>query len=99
MSDWRPSASLDTIAARARLLHQLRDFFAARNVMEVETPLLAQATVTDPNLEVFSVSTDVVGTSPYRFLQTSPEFAMKRLLIIRSFRCWSGIELTGTIGC
>ena len=80
MSDWRPSASLDTIAARARLLHQLRDFFAARNVMEVETPLLAQATVTDPNLEVFAVSTDVVGTSPYRFLQTSPEFAMKRLL-------------------
>ena len=80
MSDWRPSASLDTIAARARLLHQLRDFFAARNVMEVETPLLAQATVPDPNLEVFAVSTDVMGESPYRFLQTSPEFAMKRLL-------------------
>ncbi|MBT5488443.1 MAG: EF-P lysine aminoacylase GenX, partial [Halieaceae bacterium] len=80
MSDWRPSASLDTIAARARLLHQLRDFFAARNVMEVETPLLAQATVPDPNLEVFAVSTDVIGATPFRFLQTSPEFAMKRLL-------------------
>lgn len=80
MSDWRPSASLDTIAARARLLHQLRAFFAARNVMEVETPLLTQATVPDPNLEVFSVSTDVVDASSYRFLQTSPEFAMKRLL-------------------
>jgi len=48
--------------------------------MEVETPLLAQATVPDPNLEVFAVSTDVMGESPYRFLQTSPEFAMKRLL-------------------
>ena len=48
--------------------------------MEVETPLLAQATVPDPNLEVFSVSTGVMGASPYRFLQTSPEFAMKRLL-------------------
>ena len=48
--------------------------------MEVETPLLAQATVPDPNLEVFSVSTDVVDAGSYRFLQTSPEFAMKRLL-------------------
>ena len=48
--------------------------------MEVETPLLAQATVPDPNLEVFSVSIDVADASPYRFLQTSPEFAMKRLL-------------------
>lgn len=80
MSDWRPSASLDMIAARARLLHQLRAFFAARNVMEVETPLLAQATVPDANLEVFAVATDGTDMSPYRFLQTSPEFAMKRLL-------------------
>ena len=80
MSDWRPSASLDMIAARARLLHQLRAFFAARNVMEVETPLLAQATVPDANLEVFAVATDGTDVSPYRFLQTSPEFAMKRLL-------------------
>jgi lysyl-tRNA synthetase class 2 len=89
MSDWRPSASLDTIAARARLLHQLRDFFAARHVMEVETPLLAQATVPDPNLEVFAVSTDVMDASPYRFLQTSPEFAMKRLLAAGSGRYFS----------
>ena len=80
MSDWRPSASLDTIAARAKLLHQLRAFFAVRGVMEVETPLLAQATVPDPNLEVFAVSADVTDASLYRFLQTSPEFAMKRLL-------------------
>ena len=46
----------------------------------METPLLAQATVPDPNLEVFAVSTDGLGKSHYRFLQTSPEFAMKRLL-------------------
>jgi elongation factor P--(R)-beta-lysine ligase len=80
MSDWRPSASLDAIAARAKLLHQLRAFFAVRKVMEVETPLLAQATVPDPNLEVFALSADVTDASLYRFLQTSPEFAMKRLL-------------------
>ena len=80
MSDWRPSASLDAIAARAKLLHQLRAFFAVRGVMEVETPLLAQATVPDPNLEVFAVSADGTDASLYRFLQTSPEFAMKRLL-------------------
>jgi len=36
--------------------------------MEVETPLLAQATVPDPNLEVFAVSTDVIGATPFRFL-------------------------------
>ena len=79
MSDWRPSASLDALTARASLLQQLRAFFAARGVLEVETPLISFATVTDPAIDALCV----VGASPQepqRFLQTSPEYAMKRLI-------------------
>lgn len=76
MVDWRPSASLEALHARARLLASIRQFFAARQVLEVETPLLASAGVTDPALEPFCVDT----AAGVRFLQTSPEYAMKRLL-------------------
>jgi elongation factor P--(R)-beta-lysine ligase len=79
MSEWRPSASLETLAERATLLQQLRSFFLRREVMEVETPLLSQGTVPDPGIEVFSVSS-AAAAGAQRFLQTSPEFAMKRLL-------------------
>ena len=60
------------LLARARLLADIRQFFLQRDVLEVETPLLAQAAVTDPNLQLFKCEG--------RFLQTSPEYAMKRLL-------------------
>lgn len=76
MSNWLPSATVDTLIARAGLLKQVRAFFDARNVIEVETPILSHATVTDPHLEGFPV--DVNGDRG--FLQTSPEYAMKRLL-------------------
>ena len=76
MVDWRPSASLEALHARARLLASIRQFFAARQVLEVETPLLASAGVTDPAIEPFCVDT----SAGVRFLQTSPEYAMKRLL-------------------
>ena len=78
MADWRPSASLDTLVIRARLLQRIRAFFQARGVLEVETPLLCRAAVTDPHLESFVVQQPSQG-SP-RYLHTSPEFAMKRLL-------------------
>ncbi len=79
MSDWRPSASLDALAARAALLKQLRIFFAARGVLEVETPQLSFATVTDPAIDALSVAS-TSPQEPQRFLQTSPEYAMKRLI-------------------
>ena len=79
---WQPSATLDNLRARAKLLADLRHFFAERNVLEVETPVLSYATVT--NLHVHSIpaffqmqGSDVKQTY---YLQTSPEYAMKRLL-------------------
>ena len=78
MGDWRPSASPATLVIRARLLQRIRVFFQAREVLEVETPLLSRAAVTDPHLETFVIQ-DPRGGTP-RYLHTSPEFAMKRLL-------------------
>lgn len=69
---WQPSASLANLQQRARIIKQIRDFFAARNVMEVETPLLCHTSVTDPHIH--SIQAEAF------YLQTSPEYAMKRLL-------------------
>ncbi len=67
---------------RATLLAQIRTFFAEREVMEVETPLLCSAANTDPQIESFSTVCSGPGDSPRRtlYLHTSPEFSMKRLL-------------------
>ena len=72
--NWRPSAAIEQLNKRAELLALIRRFFAQRNVLEVETPLLSHYSVTDPHLDAFSVD------EPALFLQTSPEYAMKRLL-------------------
>lgn len=84
-SDWRPSATLATLRQRAELLARLRGYFAQQGVLEVETPLLASAGVTDPHIPSFSLS-DTPGQDggTQRYLNTSPEFAMKRLLVAGS---------------
>lgn len=74
---WQPSAALDTLRLRAGMLARARAYFAAEGVVEVETPLLSRAAVTDVHLE--SVPAAVAGIGPM-FLHTSPEYAMKRLL-------------------
>jgi len=76
MSEWEPSAGIDELRARAAMLAEVRAFLSSRGVMEVDTPLLGQFAITDPNIELFEVATPE-GT---RFLQSSPEYAMKRLL-------------------
>ena len=78
MSEWLPSASPEGLAARADLLQALRRFFHDRGVMEVDTPLLSQGTVPDAGIDVFRLPGE--GDEADRFLQTSPESAMKRLL-------------------
>lgn len=79
MHDWRPSADLDVLRQRASLLAAVRTFFDRRGVWEVDTPLLAAHTVTDPVLEPLIVQRCGASGRP-RYLQTSPEYAMKRLL-------------------
>jgi lysyl-tRNA synthetase class 2 len=74
---WRPTAGRDALVLRARLLATIRTFFAERGVLEVETPMLSGGATTDPNIDSLHVELSGAGT---RYLHTSPEFAMKRLL-------------------
>ena len=79
---WQPSADIETLRERAAIIRRIREFFYARDVMEVETPSLSAASVTDVHLVTFStefVGPGHAGGLPL-YLQTSPEFAMKRLL-------------------
>jgi lysyl-tRNA synthetase class 2 len=77
-TSWRPGAGRAALTERARMLAQTRRFFAERGVLEVETPLMSAAGVTDPQIE--SLTTRVRGIDTPLYLITSPEFAMKRLL-------------------
>lgn len=80
--DWRPSAAPLALAARARLNARVRTFFATRGVLEVETPIVSAAATTDPHVD--SLTTVFIGPGAPRgeprYLHTSPEFPMKRLL-------------------
>lgn len=80
-AEWRPTAGLTALKRRAAMLTELRTFFAEREVLEVETPLLSAETTLDVHLEPLSSEVDAPGVEPLRmYLQTSPELAMKRLL-------------------
>ncbi|MGA2654635.1 MAG: elongation factor P--(R)-beta-lysine ligase [Gammaproteobacteria bacterium] len=72
MHNWQPTASIENLKTRAQVMQKIRNFFADRNVLEVETPLFYPSTVTDPVQKAFQLGDC--------FLQTSPEYAMKRLL-------------------
>lgn len=73
---WQPLASLEVIHQRAHVYQKIRSFFGVRGCLEVETPLLMPTTNSD--LQVESISLRLNSRDHY--LQTSPEFAMKRLL-------------------
>jgi lysyl-tRNA synthetase class 2 len=79
-SDWPPTATLQRLQLRARLLAAVRQYFAATGALEVETPALVRAPVTDVHLEALRVVDDTGRGSVAGYLQTSPEYAMKRLL-------------------
>ena len=85
------AALLENLRRRANLLGSVREFFAQRNFWEVDTPLLSRDVCVDQWLDPFSVRVEKIEM----YLQTSPEFAMKRLLcsgadnifqLTRSFR-------------
>lgn len=73
---------LKNLRLRAETYAQIRAFFASREVLEVETPILSAAGNTDPNIQSFRTrfSGHVDAGAPERWLRTSPEFPLKRLL-------------------
>lgn len=83
--NWQPTASHSLLKARADLYRAIRHFFDERRVLEVETPLLGQAATVDPFID--SLATEVCGKE--YFLQTSPEFFLKRLLANHSADIYS----------
>src|SRR4051812_34201373 len=84
MSDFLPSASANMLRRRAELLKQVRRFFDERGFLEVETPILSHDTVVDRHLDPLAVTLFHDPRQPQRgeqlWLQTSPEFGMKRLV-------------------
>ncbi len=80
--EWMPTASIGQLHQRAQILAHIRQFFAQRNVLEVDTPAMSHATVTDIHLHTFQ--TEFIGPEYAQgsrlYLMTSPEFHMKRLL-------------------
>jgi elongation factor P--(R)-beta-lysine ligase len=82
VNTWQPSAPLENLRLRACVLKQIRDFFAARHVMEVDTPLMCHTSVTDPYIQSIPAlfQPHPKENEQRYYLQTSPEYAMKRLL-------------------
>jgi len=82
--DWRPSATLEALRARAALLARAREFFAARSVLEVDTPLIVNSPVSDVHIASAIVALGeenaAAGAGAPLYLHTSPEYAMKRLI-------------------
>ena len=93
MTDFRPTASLEVLRRRAALLTTLRRFFADRGYLEVETPVLSADVVVDAHLEPLRarVHPDPADRSRWdgRFLQTSPEFHLKRLVAAGCGSVWN----------
>ena len=74
--EWIPSATIKNLRIRAKVIRKIRSFFFKKKILEVETPLMSSTVSTDPYLNPILVQ---YKKSNF-FLQTSPEFAMKRLL-------------------
>lgn len=81
-SNFRPTATRENWVARQQLMAKVRDFFVRRGVLEVETPVLSNACGTDPQLDYFvtAATQSSSANSDEKYLMTSPEFHMKRLL-------------------
>lgn len=80
MTDYQPTCTLDMAQKRANIYAKIRQFFAKRGVLEVQTPTLSQAGNTDIFLQSVSANVAIFDKPKTYYLHTSPEFAMKRLL-------------------
>lgn len=78
-TDWKPTASLHALKQAAALRQAIREWMQCQRVLEVCTPPLSRSANTDPQVESLEVMPSD-GTATQRYLHTSPEFAMKRLL-------------------
>lgn len=80
-SQWRPSATVSNLLARAKIIDRIRQFFRERGMLEVSTPILSEFSVTDIHLRSFATEFSPPQGEPKKyFLITSPEYHMKRLL-------------------
>lgn len=103
---WQPSSSINNLLKRAKIISQVRQFFADRCILEVETPTLSQYAVTDVHLSSFSTTFFKPGEFDEQLgrkmsLITSPEYHMKRLLaagsgpIFQICKCFRNHEEVG----
>lgn len=80
-NEFQEKPVIKNLKKRAALIQKIRIFFNEKNILEVETPIMSHATVTDPHLASITTNvTNIDGKVKTCYLQTSPEFAMKRLL-------------------
>lgn len=79
---WQPSASIEALVKRGQLFTGIRQFFLDRQVLEVDVPVLSQAAVSDPFIDTMEVAYQFFPGDQEQiyYLQSSPEYAMKRLL-------------------
>ncbi|MDP8079787.1 elongation factor P--(R)-beta-lysine ligase [Phocoenobacter skyensis] len=84
--DWKPTAPISNLLTRSKTIASIRKFFTERGLLEVETPLLSEFSVTDINLATFKTQFNApfYDDSKTLFLITSPEYHMKRLLVAGS---------------
>ncbi len=81
-ANWQPTSTFATLKKRSEIIDSIRQFFKERAVLEVDTPLLSHAAATDPQVLAIPALFKQNGATLEEqvFLQTSPEYAMKRLL-------------------
>ncbi|NBI42337.1 elongation factor P--(R)-beta-lysine ligase [[Haemophilus] felis] len=79
---WKPSANIQNLLKRAKIINKIRRFFTERGLLEVETPVLSEFGVTDVHLSTFNTQfiSPFAEQSKTLWLSTSPEYHMKRLL-------------------
>lgn len=85
MTDWRPRATWQTLRERARLVDVTRDFFRTRGVLEVDVPVLQGGANLDHGVDPFAL----MAPDGPRFLPTSPEHPLKRLVAAGSGPVWT----------